>query len=96
MGQIDFIIQNSEKKNLCTFLIQGGRGGGGGGKWGGGGEGSILGCRIFGFSVGLTREIGPSTGCLITNSKNSLQGCCLWFSSLRARVCWSLAMGSDS
>ena len=31
MGQIDFIIQNSEKKNLCTFLIQGGVGGGGGG-----------------------------------------------------------------
>ena len=28
MGQIDFIIQNSEKKNLCTFLIQGGGGGG--------------------------------------------------------------------
>ena len=29
MGQIDFIIQNSEKKNLCTFLIQGGGRGGG-------------------------------------------------------------------
>ena len=27
MGQIDFIIQNSEKKNLCTFFIQGGGGG---------------------------------------------------------------------